>query len=319
MYSQLTLFLGYNLRTILNITKASRSLIYKFNSDYSGYVLIDTDTSRDINLPYEAAFSPSSRVRIYKPNEFFIDDTYLKEHKFNRYEGPQSVSVCRDVDKSNISQCFRDLFHNLGVKAYINVPIFEGEDLWGLISIYQDVPRDWEYHYIEYMIQIGYLISNLIKHQNNLYIASTDALTGLANRYKADLHVQQLYKEGKSYSLIFLDLDNFKIINDTWGHPIGDEVLKYVATVINQFIDKNELAARIGGDEFLIICSKERSLLIAEQTRDYLLSNPFKGYIKCSFSTGILNNTNEPSDDYIHVDRLMYQAKIQDRGSIVSD
>ena len=315
-------FLSHNLRTIHNITKASRCLIYQFNPDYSGYVFIDTKIpNEDIKLPYEAALNVGCRVKIYKPNEFFIQDAYLKSHRFTCYKGPQSISICNDINSSEFSSCFRSLLTSLEVDAYINVPIFKAEDLWGLLSIYQDRPREWEYKYIEYALQMGYIMSTFINHQLALTLANTDSLTGLANRYKAEKYITSLIEESKTYSLIFSDIDKFKVINDTYGHYIGDEVLKYLGQVVNLFLEEGDLPARIGGDEYLIVVlGNNRAEDIAHRIRDYLLDNPFLHEditIECKVSFGVLIKTQDVKLDYMLVDRLMYKAKSS--GTVVSD
>ena len=89
------------------------------------------------------------------------------------------------------------------------------------------------------------------------YMAHHDALTGLANRFELE---KRLYKAIESVSdgsqvhcLLYLDLDQFKIINDTCGHMAGDELLKQLSILVSDKIGKNNLIARIGGDEFAIL------------------------------------------------------------------
>ncbi len=91
-------------------------------------------------------------------------------------------------------------------------------------------------------------------HRRLEYQAYHDNLTGLKNRTFFEEKLIQLTKEhSKKFTLLFIDLDNFKQINDTLGHSIGDEVLKTVANRILQSVSKNDIVARIGGDEFTII------------------------------------------------------------------
>lgn len=87
--------------------------------------------------------------------------------------------------------------------------------------------------------------------------AMTDGLTGLANRKSFDEALeqacQQAEAEGGTLSLAVLDIDHFKAFNDTWGHQTGDQVLRYVASVIGRFGDAPRTAARYGGEEFALI------------------------------------------------------------------
>lgn len=87
--------------------------------------------------------------------------------------------------------------------------------------------------------------------------ARTDTLTGLANRRAfrelAERALQHIGRSCKPLSLIMLDIDHFKRVNDTWGHPVGDQVLKAVATVLAEHVRSNDIAARVGGEEFVVL------------------------------------------------------------------
>jgi diguanylate cyclase (GGDEF)-like protein len=88
-------------------------------------------------------------------------------------------------------------------------------------------------------------------------MAVTDPLTGLFNRHKLneslEYEVERARRYSRHLSLIMLDLDDMKKINDSFGHPVGDEALRRVATAIRSQIRKTDLATRFGGDEFLIV------------------------------------------------------------------
>jgi len=84
----------------------------------------------------------------------------------------------------------------------------------------------------------------------------TDYLTGVANRKKLEFHLSKMIRgssPGRTFSAILLDLDNFKNINDTFGHKAGDEALKKAAELLQACVDKNDLIARYGGDEFFVV------------------------------------------------------------------
>lgn len=105
------------------------------------------------------------------------------------------------------------------------------------------------------------LISIIMDRENNLKrikeLAYTDELTGLSSRAQFYLSLESLIKTSKprnqSFTLIYLDLDNFKNINDSLGHDAGDELLQVIASRLQQITDHDELVARIGGDEFCIM------------------------------------------------------------------
>lgn len=96
--------------------------------------------------------------------------------------------------------------------------------------------------------------------------AMTDALTNLANRKAFDEHLTQACAEadrtGKPLTLAVLDIDHFKRFNDTWGHQTGDQVLRYVASVLGRVSRNPRMAARYGGEEFAVIFPNEEAGLV---------------------------------------------------------
>ncbi len=102
--------------------------------------------------------------------------------------------------------------------------------------------------------------SNKIIFLNNVYLekyATTDSLTGLCNRFKIEKYIEmemEVYKRYKrEFSVIMLDIDDFKIVNDTYGHHSGDIVLKEFSKILKNETRKVDIASRWGGEEFLIV------------------------------------------------------------------
>ncbi|WP_425072247.1 GGDEF domain-containing protein [Sagittula sp. S175] len=85
--------------------------------------------------------------------------------------------------------------------------------------------------------------------------AFTDALTGLRNRRALDATMERITRQGQPYSLMHLDLDLFKQVNDTMGHAAGDAVLRQVSRIMLEETRRDDTAARVGGDEFVIVCA----------------------------------------------------------------
>lgn len=106
------------------------------------------------------------------------------------------------------------------------------------------------------------------------YQASHDLLTGLYNRRKFEENLQELLinvrEEDKLHALFYLDLDNFKIVNDTCGHVAGDELLKQLPALLHEVLRSGDIVARLGGDEFGIIlqnCGIQQAATIADKIR----------------------------------------------------
>jgi diguanylate cyclase (GGDEF)-like protein/PAS domain S-box-containing protein len=105
--------------------------------------------------------------------------------------------------------------------------------------------------------------------------ATHDTLTGLINRFEFENRLQvaleRTHSDLASHALMYLDLDQFKVVNDTCGHIAGDELLKQIADLINQTARRNDTVARLGGDEFAILlenCPIERAMALAEELRN---------------------------------------------------
>ena len=150
-------------------------------------------------------------------------------------------------------------------------------------------------------------------------MASRDALTGLFNRRHFDDEFARLLGEGTDVSLIIIDLDDFKSINDAHGHAAGDEVLKNAAAAISRAVRKEDIPCRVGGDEFAVLlpsCPVKNGRLIAENICRQVRSRiPMLGLsVGVAFAPG----GEEPEDAFKRADEALYRAKARGKGRIVS-
>ncbi len=177
-----------------------------------------------------------------------------------------------------------------------------------------------------------------IRHQ-----AMFDNLTQLPNRRLFEDHLTQAMAASKRYNnygaLMFIDLDNFKPLNDTHGHEMGDLLLQEVASRLKKCVRETDTVARMGGDEFVVALtqlyvdkdtSKQQALLLAEKIRHalekpYIMdkTNASGAIIKikhhCTASIGLTlfkGETSTMSDILRHADTAMYQAKSQGRNQV---
>ena len=161
------------------------------------------------------------------------------------------------------------------------------------------------------------------------YQASHDALTGLINRREFEVRLKQTIRnaiaEDLTHSICFLDLDKFKIINDTSGHAAGDEFLKQVSKSIQSLLRQTDVLARLGGDEFAIIldsCSIHQAKIICNQIIKKIKDTRFN-WGKNSFEAGasigivpITKLTASVSEVMSSVDAACYEAKDKGRNRI---
>ncbi|MGB2739584.1 MAG: EAL domain-containing protein [Cognaticolwellia sp.] len=166
-------------------------------------------------------------------------------------------------------------------------------------------------------------------YQQAKKLAEHDSLTGLANRYSFEealrLSITQKPRSNAKLALALFDLDNFKFINDSHGHDIGDELLKQVATRVCHCLRENELFARLGGDEFAIILSNLHTVDNATRVIQRVLGcfeEPFKISniaINMGARIGIAmypDNTLNANDLLKFADIAMYRAKKLGRNQI---
>ncbi|MDR3683731.1 MAG: diguanylate cyclase [Geothrix sp.] len=159
-------------------------------------------------------------------------------------------------------------------------------------------------------------------------LASTDLLTGAWNRrhfeqaVEGEVHRSSRY--GHPMTLILLDIDHFKRINDTFGHPAGDQVIREVANCIRSAIRLSDSLTRWGGEEFLILMPNtglSHATALAERIRETLAAHPFEGIGPVTASLGLAEYIpSEPREAWLdRADRAMYRAKDQGRNRIEAD
>ncbi len=173
------------------------------------------------------------------------------------------------------------------------------------------------------------IIVDITKHQEQKKeferLSQTDALTGLYNRFKLDeslnIEIDRYKRENRPLSLIMMDIDQFKNINDQFGHLIGDEVLKQIAGILKENTRKIDVIGRWGGEEFMIICPNtpiRNAKELAEKLRIRMQTIAFKTKKEQTASFGISEFKNDDSvDSFINrADNALYQAKAKGRNRV---
>ena len=180
--------------------------------------------------------------------------------------------------------------------------------------------------------QLAKVNADLQSKQRDLErLTRLDGLTGLYNRNTfvelTRLELDRAQRQGSSTSILLLDLDHFKRVNDTWGHPAGDAVLKNVAALVTGTIRSTDLAGRLGGEEFIILLpgtSAASARMLAEKVRARLEANPTRfesTVIRSTASIGLSGTT--PAEKltfdtlYNDADKALYLAKQRGRNRVV--
>jgi diguanylate cyclase (GGDEF)-like protein len=161
------------------------------------------------------------------------------------------------------------------------------------------------------------------------HLARTDPLTGIANTRTfvegAELELSRARRYGGSFSLAYMDLDNFKTVNDEQGHMVGDCLLRAVAATVVDEIRSTDLVARIGGDEFAILLPQstpESALNVVSRIQRKLVAVMSRSQWPVTFSIGLMTFNappDSPNEMIRIVDSLMYQAKTSGKDRLVQD
>lgn len=169
--------------------------------------------------------------------------------------------------------------------------------------------------------------------QHTMELAIVDALTGLNNRRYLDNHLKILFDRaavrGRPISICMTDIDRFKLVNDTYGHDVGDEVLREFAARIRSTVRGADLACRYGGEEFVVVMpdtSMELAASVAERLRAIVEDKPF--YVRSidrelsiTASLGIATSSGAfgmPDELVKQADRALYEAKHAGRNRVVA-
>jgi diguanylate cyclase (GGDEF)-like protein/PAS domain S-box-containing protein len=189
-----------------------------------------------------------------------------------------------------------------------------------------DIVRDEDGRLLNYICQFSD-ITRLKESQRKLhYLAHHDPLTGLANRLlfwaRLEQSIQHAQRHCKRMALLFLDINDFKIVNDTLGHPAGDSMLQLIAKRLLKHVRREDTIARLGGDEFGVIVEDVVTLqdvtVLAEKLKN-IINQPMEiggTTIRTSASIGIglyPDDGNTPESLYRAADEWMYRSKKKNR------
>lgn len=195
--------------------------------------------------------------------------------------------------------------------ALVGSPIFTDGKVSGTVLVLHDMTQERQY------------IANLS------WQATHDALTGLANRrefeYRLELALNDLARQPSQHSVMYLDLDQFKLVNDTSGHAAGDELLRHICTLLQQGLREGDTLARLGGDEFGILlehCPPDVAENIANGLRQTIQSLNFvwKGRpFVSTVSVGLVHISQVPTTleaSLRSADMACYMAKEKGRNRV---
>ncbi|QZY55860.1 sensor domain-containing diguanylate cyclase [Crassaminicella profunda] len=315
----------------------TKAFVDNVNFENTGYMFLIDDRGIAIAHPDREMILYNSKKfkyigkeilgKIAKGNNYF-EANLLKEKKFY---------ICTDVDipAENImnkwyiifTQTKREVLEN--ADKYLNIIIIAGIIatiivVWAIYLVFNINQREL---YKEKLEEMNKALEKKVQERTKELrkLATTDSLTQLDNHQtaceKLEKAIQQSIKEKSPLIVMMADLDKFKRVNDTYGHQVGDEVLKSTAHIISDNIREGDTAGRYGGEEFIVILPNtqlEEGLKIANRIKERIADEIFFiESLRVTVSIGIRKWQGENSIDLVkYADEALYQAKENGRNRI---
>ncbi|PKO73696.1 MAG: hypothetical protein CVU23_01350, partial [Betaproteobacteria bacterium HGW-Betaproteobacteria-17] len=229
------------------------------------------------------------------------------EHSTHRLARPDHASkhILQVLDTHEISERFEVDLYDGRILTQLSYPVSDPDGrVIGRLWLYEDITHERQ------------------TAQQLIYLAEHDALTGLHNRHRFQEHLERMIgasaRSGARFGLLYFDLDEFKYINDTFGHRAGDTVLVRAAGEVASLVRGGEMFARVGGDEFAILVEMihgNEPAQLAERVVHAISAIPFRfrgSNLRLTASIGIAlfpQHGDNAEDLVAHADTAMYQAK----------
>lgn len=176
----------------------------------------------------------------------------------------EAADECRILIDNDVDPANYDFTRGRNVKSFLCAPLQIKGKVHGLVLIEHSIPNafdDTNVKLLEIITQqVSIAIENAKLYEQLQTYANTDGLTQVFNRVYFQTRLRdelnKAIEQGYEVSVIIFDIDDFKVCNDTYGHLFGDEVLKCIAKTVKSFVRKDDIVARFGGEEFIILLSR---------------------------------------------------------------
>jgi diguanylate cyclase (GGDEF)-like protein len=243
-----------------------------------------------------------------------------------RSDGPIVVEDYRTETRFQGSELLR----SLGVRSGVTVPIAGRGVPFGILAAHTTEQRTFgedEVHFLQSIANVlAAAIERRLSEQETRHQALHDPLTGLPNRLlfrdRLEHAVARATRMGSSLAVMFLDVDNFKVINDSLGHEAGDELLIELAPRLSQAVRGGDTVARFGGDEFVLLCEELENEADAREIAERVqacFARPFvlrgaEHFASASIGVAVRGSGEDGPEGFVRdADAAMYQAKQRGR------
>lgn len=222
--------------------------------------------------------------------------------------------------------------HEGVIKSFLSVPLVVGRQTIGVLNLGHSTEGAFTKDDLRLLILVASQASGVIQKTLMLdeirELAITDELTGLYNRrhllLRMNDEVNRANRFVQEFSIVFLDVDEFKRYNDTYGHETGDRALAEVGQVLSRVARSTDILARYGGEEFVLLLpttGREEALVAAERIRIAVEEHVFPRRKRLTVSVGVATfpeDAADPLELLNRADKALYQAKREGRNRIVA-
>lgn len=259
----------------------------------------------------------------------------LKDRRVSLGEGATGYALKKLKPVGNVDPVLDFAFSNTEIgqnfTSMICVPLLADEKLVGAISIYSCSLSNYQDEHIRLVDTVSRIaadaIEKALKHAEAQKYALTDPMTGLPNsrslQIQFDREVVRANRAGTTFQLLVLDLDGFKSVNDSFGHKVGDQLLKEIGRIIKEQMREYDFLARYGGDEFVAIVPetdpadvKRLQRRIEEAVSNFVLPVGDNGFARVGVSLGSASFPSQGmvfDDLIVAADKAMYLTKAINR------
>ncbi|RIX49957.1 diguanylate cyclase [Paenibacillus nanensis] len=311
LINEMTKRLNQSLRLKEIFKFATKELLSIFEADYCCVLQLDKSTNHFV---VKSSNIPDMASEQFSPEYGFCGIIY-------RTKEPLIIS-----DYWNTRVVTSKLMDNTGSRSLIAAPIFGDGEVVGVILVTHKIPNFFSYENYKLLqvmsTHIGLAVTNASLHAEVRRMVITDNLTGLHARHYLDEQIQSRQRKDLFGSLILVDIDFFKRINDTYGHQVGDRILIQVSQIISSSIRHGDIAARWGGEELAIYLPgirTEQALRIAERIRKQVADETDPSVtVSCGVSEWTFDNDKISVESlFYRADMALYEAKNKGRNCII--
>lgn len=288
-------------------------LVYK-ELEYKKYIRNIIDTQKEILIVTDG-------IKIHDVNKTFLQffgfktlNSFKKEHNcICDYFIPKSGYVQKDIDGVNWFDYIKSnpdkeniviMYNKKNERKYFKIIIEGFSHSDSFIILFTDVTKE---------------LNNKKELENKAYY---DSLTNIYSRDRFDYFLKKKLNQKREFSIIMFDIDHFKAVNDDYGHDVGDIILKEITTLVSTHIRKDDIFARWGGEEFMIVVGTDitKAERFANKLRRIIEYHNFQHIknVTCSFGVAEYRQIDKVDTIIKRVDTMLYSAKESGRNCVVA-